>query len=194
LSTSLQIIYMPNMLQNRAADSTDFNDVLACLEDIHGGGRPEQFLVGSPESKALHARSQQDERHWQMRFPDIAKELGIVAARSTIESVFHLQHNIFRRREIHKLFLSQDHIESRLAFAHMPLQIAINTIVFTDEIWVEFNITRRKHGNVLCVVGEDRYKWAIHDRHDENTIRLIFWEAITLSNLLYSIFSQFVTY
>ena len=52
----------------------------------------------------------------------------------------------------------------------MALQIAINTIVFTDEMWVEFNSTRRKYGNVLRVVGEDRYKWAIHDRNDENTI------------------------
>lgn len=106
-----------------------------------------------------------------------------------IENVLHLQHNIFQRREIHKPFLSQDHIEARLTFAHMALQIAINTIVFTDEMWVEFNSTRRKHGNVLRVVGEDRYKWAIHDRNDENTIRLMFWRAITFGNLLYSTFS-----
>ncbi|KAG0132859.1 hypothetical protein HOY82DRAFT_605521 [Tuber indicum] len=89
-----------------------------------------------------------------MPFPDIAKELGIVAARSTIESVFHLHHNIFRRRQIYKLYLCESHIESRLAFAHMALHIAVHTI--------------------------DPHRWAIHDHNDEGTIRLMFWGAIAL--------------
>jgi hypothetical protein len=78
-----------------------------------------------------------------MPFPDIAKELGIVAARSTIESVFHLQYQIFRRRHIHKPQLSEHHLEDRLAFAHMALHIAIHTIVFTDEMWVELAAWQR---------------------------------------------------
>jgi len=154
--------------------------VLACLEDIHGGGREQRFPEGSAESEALRARSQLDEQHWQMPFPDIAKELGIIAARSTIESVFHLQHNIFRRRPVHKPFLSEYHIEARLVFAHIALHIAIHTIVFTDERWVEFNSARGKNGQVSRVVGEDPYKWTIHDRNDESTIGIMFWGAIAL--------------
>jgi len=154
--------------------------VLACLEDAHGGGREQRFPYGSTESEALRQLSQQDEEHWQMPFLDIAKELGIIAARSTIETVFHLQYNIFRRKQIHKPYLSEEHIEARLAFAHMALHVAIHTIVFTDEMWVEFNSSQRKKGNVSRVVGEDPYKWAIHDRNDENTIRVMFWGAIVL--------------
>jgi len=36
----------------------------------------------------------------------------------------------------------------------MALQIAINTIVFTDKMWVEFNSTRRKQDNVSRVIGK----------------------------------------
>ncbi|RPA96404.1 hypothetical protein L873DRAFT_1694580, partial [Choiromyces venosus 120613-1] len=66
-------------------------------------------------------------------------ELGIPTACSTLEQIFHSQHNIFRRKPAHKASLSFEHLEARLVFAHMVLQIAINTIVFTDEMWVEFN-------------------------------------------------------
>ena len=92
-STASQII---QSAKNRAADLSDFEDILACLEDVHRGGREQRFPEGSAQSEALRACSQQDEEHWQMPFPDIAKELGIVAARSTIESVFHLQYQIFQ--------------------------------------------------------------------------------------------------
>ena len=36
---------------------------------------------------ALYDLSQQDEKHWQMPFENIAKELGIQAARSTHTSI-----------------------------------------------------------------------------------------------------------
>ncbi|RPA92059.1 hypothetical protein L873DRAFT_1711657, partial [Choiromyces venosus 120613-1] len=66
-------------------------------------------------------------------------ELRNPAAHSTLEQIFHSQHNIFRRKPAHKASLSYENLEARLVFAHMTLQIAINTIVFTDEMWVEFN-------------------------------------------------------
>ncbi|RPA88806.1 hypothetical protein L873DRAFT_1724535, partial [Choiromyces venosus 120613-1] len=121
----------------------DFDDVLACLEDELKGGNPERFIEGSEESLALRDLSQKDEEHWERTFPEIVQELGIKAARSTLEQVFHSQHQIFRRKPAHKPSLSMEQLEARLAFAHMALQIAINTIVFTDEIWVEFGKPRR---------------------------------------------------
>ena len=94
----------------------DFQDVLACLEDQHGGGRPQIIPEGSEQSIILYDLSQKDEEYWQMPFEDIAKELGIQAARSTLKHVFHDQHGLFRRKATYKPFLSSQHIESRLAF------------------------------------------------------------------------------
>lgn len=154
--------------------------MLACLEDKHDGRRPVKIPEGSEASLALRDLSQKDEAHWQMPFEDIAKELEIQAARSTLENVFHDHHNIFRRKATHKPSLSAEHIESRLAFAHMALHIAIQWIVFTDEMWVEFNSTRRQR-NVSRVKGVDPNEWAIHDKDGEKpTIRVMFWGAICL--------------
>jgi len=59
--------------------------------------------------------------------------LGIIAASSTLEQVFHKQHNIFRQKAAHKPSLTPNHIEAHLAFTHTARQIAVNTIVFTDK-------------------------------------------------------------
>ena len=74
-----------------------------------------------------------------MPFLEIAKELGIPVARSTLATVFHGHHNIFRRKPMSKPYLSETQIEAHLHFAHMALHIAIHNIVFTDEMWGEFN-------------------------------------------------------
>lgn len=115
-----------------------------------------------------------------MPFPEIVKELGIRAVRSTLEHVFHEQHNIFRRKPCHKPGLTAEHIEACLAFAHMALNIAMNTIVFTDEMWVEFNPKPRQHWqNVSRVRGENLYQWALHNKNkDCNPIRVMFLGAI----------------
>ncbi|KAG0131562.1 hypothetical protein HOY82DRAFT_646266, partial [Tuber indicum] len=167
--------------KERAADKNDFDDVLGCLTDVHGGGREARFPEGGRESMALAELSQKDEEHWQMPFLDIAKELNIFAARSTLEKVFHDHHNLFRRKATHKPFLTYDHIEARLAFAHMALRIAIEHIIFTDEMWVEFNSTRRRT-NVTRKRGADPNEWALHDKQDDRTIRVMFWGAICLGH------------
>ena len=62
----------------------------------------------------------------------------------------------------------------------MALHILINHIVFTDEMWVEFNSIRRRQ-NVTRPVGiADPHEWAIHDRNHERTIRVMFLGAICL--------------
>ena len=71
-----------------------------------------------------------------------------------------------------------EQMETRLALAHMALQIAINPIVFTDEMWVEFGKPRRQW-NVSRYPGVDRNTYAIHNKDTEKRpIRLMFWGAI----------------
>lgn len=140
---------------------------------------PTRIAEGSQTSIALRDLSQQDEIHWQMPFEDIAKELGITnIARSTLEHIFHDHHDIFRRKATHKPFLSAEHMEARLAFAHMALHIAMNHIVFTDEMWVEFNSIRRAY-NVSRTRGGDSNEWAINNK-EVTTIRVMFWGAICM--------------
>lgn len=103
---------------------------------------PSKIAEGSEAFIALRDLSQQDETHWQMPFEDIAKELRITVARSTLEHIFHDHHDIFRRKATHKLSLNADHMEARRAFAHMALCVAMRRVVFTDEMWVEFNSIR----------------------------------------------------
>lgn len=98
---------------------------------------PVKISEGSTQSIALRDLSQKDETHWQMPFEDIAKELdtGLHIAQSALEPIFQDHHDIFRRKATHKPYLSAKHMEARLAFAHMALNIAIHQIVFTDEMW-----------------------------------------------------------
>ena len=148
------------------------------MDSQHGGGNPKRFPEGSEESQALRDLSQKDEKHWLKTFPEIACELGIIAARSKLERVFHKQHNIFRRKAAHKPSLTPSHVEARLAFAHTALQIAVNTIVFTDEMWVEFGKPRRQR-NVSRYRGVYRHQYAIHDKdREKQPIRIMFWDAI----------------
>lgn len=51
-------------------------------------------------------------------------------------------------------------------------------IVFTDEMWVEFNSIRRGF-NVSRTRGHDTNKWAIHNK-EVTTIRVLFWEALCM--------------
>lgn len=125
-------------------NAEDFEDVLACVEDEHRDGRPTRIAEDLEASIALHDLSQQDESHWQMPFEDIAKELRISnIALSTLKYIFHDYHDIFRRKATHKPYLSAEHIEVSLEFAYMALHIAMNYIVFTDKMWVEFYSIRR---------------------------------------------------
>lgn len=84
----------------RASDPDDFDDCLACLAPMHGRGHPPKIAEGSEQSVALKELSQKDELHYQKTFVEIAKKLGIDAARSTLEKMFHEHHNLFRRYEL----------------------------------------------------------------------------------------------
>lgn len=116
-----------------------------------------------------------------MPFKDIAKELGIQAARSTLDHVFHDQHRLFKRKATYKSSLSPQHVESRLAFCHMAFKIAIREIIFTNEMQIEFNSVRREE-SVTRKCGVDPHQWAIHRKQNLTTIRVIFWGAICLNH------------
>ena len=60
-------------------------------------GRPELVPEGSKESPDPAATALMDDKHQEMTFPEVAQELGIKAARSTLEKVMHKHHKIYRR-------------------------------------------------------------------------------------------------
>ncbi|RPA90329.1 hypothetical protein L873DRAFT_1795552 [Choiromyces venosus 120613-1] len=148
------------------------------IESCYGGGNPEKYAEGSKESNALQDLSQKDEEHWQRTFPEIASELGIPAACSTLEQIFHSQHNIFQRKTAHKPSLLQDQIEAQLAFAYMAIHIAINIIIFTNEMWVEFNKPHCQW-NVSQYRGINANENTLHNKDNEKQpICVMFWGAI----------------
>lgn len=85
-------------LKERAENPEDFEDVRAHLEDAPKVPMAQKFPIGSAESEALGVLAVQDEEHYRMPFPDIAKESTITAARSTVENIMHNHHKIFRRK------------------------------------------------------------------------------------------------
>ncbi|RPA96548.1 hypothetical protein L873DRAFT_1216818 [Choiromyces venosus 120613-1] len=69
-----------------ASDPNDFRDLFAVLQSFDHLGPPEVILEDSEKSLALKSASQDNGlRGYQKPFPQIAKELGIQAACSTIE-------------------------------------------------------------------------------------------------------------
>lgn len=67
-------------------------------------------------------------------------------------------------------------MEAQLAFARMAHDIAMNLIVFTNEMWVEFNsIQRGFNGSRTC--GSDPNELTIHNK-EVFTTRVMFWGVI----------------
>jgi hypothetical protein len=75
-----------------------FDDVLNEVHDAPRSGRPECMPKGGLQSEALGTMALQDKRHWDITFVELAKELYIDHARSTLERVMHNHHDIFRRK------------------------------------------------------------------------------------------------
>jgi hypothetical protein len=75
-----------------------FDDALNGLHDSARPGRPEAMPQGGADSEALERMALADKKHWDMTFVELAKELYINHARSTIERVMHEHHNIYRRK------------------------------------------------------------------------------------------------
>lgn len=167
-----------NYSQARAADSNDFHNVLACLDNECSSGLPPKTAQNSEASIVLRDLLGQGEARWRVPFENIAGELGVCLARSTLGRVFHDHHDIFRRKGTHKPSLNASYMEAWLAFAHLALHIAMNHIVFTDETWVEFNSIRRAF-NLSRKRRRDPNEWALHNIQ-VSTIWVMLWGTICM--------------
>lgn len=56
-------------------------------------------------------------------------ELAITVARSTLKHIFHNHHNIFRQNAKHKFLLTAYHIEAKLTYDYMVLDVTMKHIV-----------------------------------------------------------------
>jgi hypothetical protein len=158
-------------------DELTFDDLLNELHDTPKPGRPECMPKGGAESEALGHLALLDKRHWDMTFVELAKELYIHHARSTLERVMHQHHNIYRRKSRVKPPTNAFSEADRVRLAEEGLEIPEDAIVYSDEMWVEFNKLRRQ-GNQSRKRGSDPYLQADHRDKDEGTIRMMVWAAI----------------
>ena len=169
-----------NSNKARAGENAEFEDVYRCLEGPYehenGASKRKRFAADSPEGKTLLDLSMSDLDHRDMPWTDIAKEAGIKAARSTIEKLFH-ENNVFRYVARLKPLLTQRMKDNRVKLAELGLTIDIRRIVFTDEMWIEFNSSRRKTHQTRFK-GENPFEVAKTKNNDSATIRLMFWSAI----------------
>jgi hypothetical protein len=78
------------------------DDILDNLGSSELPGRPVVIPEGSTDSKLLGEMALKDKEHWDMPFPDLAKELGILHSQLTIEGVMDKHHNIFRCKTCEK--------------------------------------------------------------------------------------------
>jgi hypothetical protein len=78
------------------------DDILDNLGSKERPGRPVVIPEGSADSKLLGEMALKDQEHWDMPFPDLAKELGILHSRLTIEGVMDKHPNIFRCKPCEK--------------------------------------------------------------------------------------------
>jgi len=108
----------------RASDPNDFHDLDAVLGSLDRPGRPEIIPEGSEKSLALKKASQDGPEGYQKTFPQLAKELNIKAARSTIERVMHNHHNIYRFPPTQpKPALNMYHKENRMNYAYWAIRM-----------------------------------------------------------------------
>ena len=93
------------------------DDILENLGSRKYSGRPPVIPEGTADSNLLGEMALKDKEHWDMPFPDLAKELEIFHAGSTIERIMHKHHNIFRRKPREKPSLDAEQQANRVRLA-----------------------------------------------------------------------------
>ena len=90
----------------------------------------------------------QDEEHRLRTFPQIAREVGVQAADSTIYKIMpaHQHHSLYRYRPRHKPPLDATGKQNRLRLVDWALTQPIESFVYTDEMMLEVGAVRHtKH-------------------------------------------------
>ena len=143
-------------------------------------GRPELILEGSEVSLNLAATALMDEEHQKMTFPEIAQELGINVARSTLENVMHKHHKVYRRTPRIKPALSPQNKKARAVFAHWALanldEDPSPLFVFTDQSWINLGQGRRRRRKISRPVGSN--PWDYSRPRNKPEVSVMFWGAI----------------
>ena len=145
-------------------------------EHENGTSKRPQFSSDSLDAKKVLDLSISDLDHRDRPWPDTAKEAGVIAARSTIEKLFH-SYNVFRYVARLKPSLTPQMMEKRVNLAKLGITIDIYRIVFTDKMWIEFNSSRRKTHQTR-IKGENPFDVAKAKKNNTATIRLMFWSGI----------------
>lgn len=97
--------------------------LFSAVEDNRKGrcGRPEKIPAGSEAAERLRELILRDAEHQDMTWPEVAKELGLDACRSTIERVVHQHLNIHRYTPRLKPPLTNKDKGERVEFAQWVL-------------------------------------------------------------------------
>lgn len=85
-----------------ASDSSNIQDFFATMGDMDRTGQPEVIAEGSKRSQQVGALAVKDREHWQRSWPEIAKKVGVIAARCIVEKVMHEHHNHVRVKPTQK--------------------------------------------------------------------------------------------
>jgi hypothetical protein len=133
--------------KERAGEGASFMQIHECLvgpdENKSGAEHQIKIPLHSEPAKELIDLATSDAMHRDMTWPEVAKELDIHVARSTLEKIFH-GNNLTRCVAPQKPPLSEKMMRERVALAEFGLTIDTRRIVFTDEMWVKFNEQRRR--------------------------------------------------
>ncbi|KAG0129602.1 hypothetical protein HOY82DRAFT_610520 [Tuber indicum] len=117
--------------------------------------------TNTPPAEELRYRILQDEEHQDMTWIEVAQEMGLDIARSTLENFVHKVLDIYRYEARTKPRLNWSDEEGRVRFANWTLEM-INReaiFVFTDETWVEIRGKRRQRRQ-SSPLGANPYDYA----------------------------------
>lgn len=123
---------------------------------------PVKIPKGSRESVRLKELALQDSDHWQMTFPEIAKEAKIDISRSYSYEIMANHHDLHRYRPRRKPQLDRKDKNDRITLADWALQQPMESFAYIDESWIEIGRSR-SHRNVTRPKGSNPYDFVIQE-------------------------------
>ena len=91
-------------------------------DDSHPPRCPPRLIGSSEQAEELRSRILQDAEHHDMSWSDVAKEMGLDIARSTLENFVHKVLNIYRYEARTKPRLNREDKSKRVEFATWALE------------------------------------------------------------------------